>query len=288
MSYKASARLSPDRPVDTHTVLESHLYIVLLVGEEGADPRPGPAEDRDDERDLDLVAWVDEVTVVDGPEGLVELDQLFPAEEMFGLLLLHDQAFLGQGVSHPLVFVRSAGRANHGRGLTHTVHRLSVFLFDAIAGHSSEAGEEPFRERVQGVGRDESRLFVDVPVADRGDEAEEVFDCREVERGQPFTEALRSCGIGGVHFVLRAGTARRKAPRLRFELVLQRGSPIYSQDQRREREAGRVCYVHSPLVALQSTVLVFEGLGSVSLGVPLAVLSPVRSWFVSFGGSFVP
>ena len=70
-----------------------------------------------------------------------------------------------------------------GKESTHIIHRFSVFLFDAIARHSSEPGEEPVGERVHGVGRNQLRLLVDPSVASRGDKAKEIFNRREVERG---------------------------------------------------------------------------------------------------------
>ena len=95
--------LSVNGPIKTHPVLKTLFGIVLLVRKKGADPRPSPTEDRNDERNLDFVAWMGEMIIVHGPEGNGELDQLLSAEQMLRLLLVHDQAFFGQGIPYPLV-----------------------------------------------------------------------------------------------------------------------------------------------------------------------------------------
>ena len=58
-----------------YLVLKALLAIVLLVGEEGADPCAGPAEDGNDEGDLNFIAWMDELIIVDSPECLGKLDR---------------------------------------------------------------------------------------------------------------------------------------------------------------------------------------------------------------------
>ena len=92
--------------------MEARLGVALFIGEEGADPRPGPAKNRDNKGDLDFIMRMGEVIVVGGPEGRRKLDQLLPAEEMLRLLLVHDQALFGQSIPHPLVSPRSARRAD--------------------------------------------------------------------------------------------------------------------------------------------------------------------------------
>ena len=47
-------------------------------------------------------------------------------------------------------------------------------------------------------------------------------------------------------------------------------------------------HVYSLFIALQITVLIFEGLWYIGRAVPLAVLGPVRSLLVAFGDSFLP
>lgn len=64
------SELSPS----TYTVLKTGFGVVLLVWEEGTDPCPGPTEDRYNEWDLNLIAGLDEMSVVDGPKGNNELD----------------------------------------------------------------------------------------------------------------------------------------------------------------------------------------------------------------------
>ena len=90
-------------------------------------------------------------------------------------------------------------------GATHAINRLPVFLFDTVASHTSEPGEEPFSERVHGVGRDEFRLFVDNSIADRGDKAEEIFNSHEIEKRKPFTEALYLYNRGEIDLTLLPG-----------------------------------------------------------------------------------
>ena len=85
------------------------ISIVLPVGEEGTDPCPGPTEDRDNEWDSNFVAGLGKVSVVNGPEGDSELDQLLSTEQMLGLLLVYDRALFGQGIPHPLVTPNQLG-----------------------------------------------------------------------------------------------------------------------------------------------------------------------------------
>ena len=169
-------------PINTHSVLKTLFGIILLVRKEGTDPRPSPTKDRDDKRNLDFIAWMGEMIIVNGPEGSGKLDQLLSAEQMLRLLFVYDQAFFGQGIPYPLVYFHSAGNANLGLERTHAIHCPSVFFFDAVASHPSESSEEPFRKSIHGVRGDEFGLVVDNSIADRGDKPKEVFDSRKVER----------------------------------------------------------------------------------------------------------
>lgn len=46
---------------NTHPILKSLLGTVLLLGEEGADLRASPTEDRNNKRNLDFIAWMGEM-----------------------------------------------------------------------------------------------------------------------------------------------------------------------------------------------------------------------------------
>ena len=70
--YKWSLHHSPG--------IEDPFGIILFVRGKGADPRPSPTEDRDNKGNLDFVAWMDEMIIVNGPEGSGKLDQLLSAE----------------------------------------------------------------------------------------------------------------------------------------------------------------------------------------------------------------
>ena len=71
---------STSRPTNTYPVLKTLLTIVLLIREEGANPRASLTEDRDTEGNLNFVIWIDEIIVVDGLEHNSKLDQFLSAE----------------------------------------------------------------------------------------------------------------------------------------------------------------------------------------------------------------
>ena len=189
----------------TYPVLQTVSGIILLVREESADPCPSPTEDRNYKRNLNFVAWIGEMIIVHGPEGIGKLDQLLSAEQMLRLLLVYDQAFYCQGIPHPLIYFHSAGHLDIGLYYTHTVYCPSILFFDAVAGHPSESSEEPFCESVQGVRGNEFSLVIDNPVADRGNEPKEVFDGRKIKRRKPLPKTIRSYGMRGIDGALLAG-----------------------------------------------------------------------------------
>jgi len=120
--------LPRNRHTNTHPVLKSLLGAALLLREEGADPRFNPTEDRDKKGNLNFVTWMDEMVIVDGPECDGELDQLLSTKEMLRLLLVYDQAFLIQGIPHPLVHFRSAWNSDFISEYTHIVDLHVYFL----------------------------------------------------------------------------------------------------------------------------------------------------------------
>lgn len=140
------------------------------------------------------------MTVVDVQKVVVNWTNSFLPKRYLGFFLF--QTFLSQSIPHPLASFGLVERIDNGRKFTYAICRFSIFLFDAIAGHSSESGEQPLRERVHEVGSHQFRLLVDDSIADRGHKVEEVFDSREVEGEQPFTKALRSCDVREVDFAL--------------------------------------------------------------------------------------
>ncbi len=215
--------------------MKTLLGIILLVWKEGADPRPSPAEDRDDERNLDFVAWVREMIIVYGPEGSSELDQLLSAEQMLRLLLVHDQAFFSQDVPYPLVRFRSARKLGLELECTYAVYCPSICFFDTVASHPSESSEEPFRESVHGVCGDEFGLVVDNPIADGGDKPKEVFDSRKIKRRKPFPKTLRSCSVRDIDGALVVG---KQFARI-LCAVLDKSYPSAQCSQRRRLRMGR-------------------------------------------------
>ena len=72
--------LSVNSPMNTHPVLKTLFSIILLVRKNGADPRLSSIEDRNNERNLNFVAWMGEMIIVHGPEGNDKLDQLLSVE----------------------------------------------------------------------------------------------------------------------------------------------------------------------------------------------------------------
>ena len=137
--------------INTYPILETLFGTILLVRKKGANPRPSPTEDRDNERNLDFIARMGEMIIVNGPEGSGKLDKLLSAEQVLRLLFVYDQAFFGQNIPYPLVYVCSARNLDLGLEGTYAVYRASIFFFDAVASHPSESSEEPFRKSVQGV-----------------------------------------------------------------------------------------------------------------------------------------
>lgn len=73
-------------PTNSYPVLKTLLAIILLIREEGANPRTSPTKDRDNEGNLDFVARMDEMIVVDGPECVSEPNQLLFTEQVLRLL----------------------------------------------------------------------------------------------------------------------------------------------------------------------------------------------------------
>ena len=71
------------------------------------------------------------VIIADGPEGGNELNQLFSAEKMLGLLI-YDQAFFSQDILDLLKSFRSAKYVEFSEKITRVIHRLSVFFFFPI------------------------------------------------------------------------------------------------------------------------------------------------------------
>lgn len=107
-------------------------------------------------RNLSFVTWTGELRrIVDGPECNIKLDQLLFTKKLLLLLLVHDQAFLGQCISCPLIdsyLARETLQVSSER--THVVYCTSVFLIDQIAGNSSKSSRVPLRKsvyRIDGV-----------------------------------------------------------------------------------------------------------------------------------------
>lgn len=69
-----SAKFSSNRPLEIYPVSKTAFVFVLLIREEGADPRSSPTEDGDCEGNLSFITWMGELGIVDGLEGNVELD----------------------------------------------------------------------------------------------------------------------------------------------------------------------------------------------------------------------
>ena len=86
----------------------------------------------------------------------------------------------------------------------------------------------------------------------------------------------------------RQRSACRKAPRPHHEYVSRQELPICSIQSVSTTEDRSSQLIRSLFIALQSTVLIFEGLWYVGGAVPLAVLGPVCSLLVAFGDSFLP
>ncbi len=79
ISCEPSANLPSNPSRETYPVPKTPFVFVLLLREEGTDSGSCPAEDSDCEGDLNFVAWMSELGVVDSPECIGELDQLlFP------------------------------------------------------------------------------------------------------------------------------------------------------------------------------------------------------------------
>lgn len=108
ISYESLAILTTNRPTNTYPVLKTLLAVVLLIREEGTNPRASPAEDRNDKGNLNFITWMDEMIVVDGPKYDGELDQFLSTKQMLRLLFIHDQAFFSQSIPDPLVHFLSA------------------------------------------------------------------------------------------------------------------------------------------------------------------------------------
>lgn len=149
ISCKRSVKLSPNHSTETYPVSKTPFVFVVLVGEEGADPCSSPTEDGDCEGNLSFVTWMGELCIVDGPECNIKLDQLLFTKKLLLLLLVHDQAFLGQRISCPLMdscLARETLQVSSER--THVVYCTSVFLIDQIAGNSSKSSKVPLCKSV--------------------------------------------------------------------------------------------------------------------------------------------
>ena len=143
ISFRSSAKLLIVGFTGIYPVLKALLAIVLLIGKKSADPCASPTEDGNNKGDLSFTAWIDKITIVDGPERLRELDQLFLVEQMLRLLLIHDQPFMGQRMPYLLVEFCSVRTSNIRLGCTHIVHSTPIFLFDAIVRHPSKSSKKP-------------------------------------------------------------------------------------------------------------------------------------------------
>ena len=69
ISCKQSTKFPLNRPLESYPISKTAFVIVLLIGEEGADPRFSPTEDGDCEEDLGFITWIGELGVVDDSEA---------------------------------------------------------------------------------------------------------------------------------------------------------------------------------------------------------------------------
>ena len=76
ISCKQSAKFLSTRSLEVYLVPKTAFIFVLLVGEEGVDPRSGPIKNGDCKGNLGFITWIGELGVVDYPERNVELNQL--------------------------------------------------------------------------------------------------------------------------------------------------------------------------------------------------------------------
>ncbi len=74
ISYESLAILTTNRPTNTYLVLKTLLTVVLIIREEGTNPRASPVEDRNNKGSLNFITWIDEMIVVDGLKYNGELD----------------------------------------------------------------------------------------------------------------------------------------------------------------------------------------------------------------------
>lgn len=65
-----------NRPREACPISKTPFVFVLLLRKEGPDSRSCPAEDGNYEGNLDLVAWMDELGVINSPERPGELNEL--------------------------------------------------------------------------------------------------------------------------------------------------------------------------------------------------------------------
>ena len=129
MYHEGLAILTTNRPTYTYPVLKTLLAVILLIREEGTNPRASPTEDRNDEGNLNFVAWMDEMIVVDGPKcdgegscGVRDIDG--------GLLIcLSCVGFAFLDKSHPSANVVSEGNA---KGLNRRWHSLFIAFQSAV------------------------------------------------------------------------------------------------------------------------------------------------------------
>ena len=103
ISYKQSTKFSPNYPLESYPISKTAFVFILLIGEEGANPRFNLTEDGDCEGDLGFITWIGELGVVDSPERSVELNQLLFTKQLLLFFLLHHQTFFSQGIPYPLI-----------------------------------------------------------------------------------------------------------------------------------------------------------------------------------------
>lgn len=97
----------------------------FFVGEECTNPRTSPAIDREYERNLHFVAWVDEVIFVDSPEGMHEVLRFFRIKIILVLLFIRHLPFLGKRSSDPLDQISDC---NNGKRMDSRYRHLTGLL----------------------------------------------------------------------------------------------------------------------------------------------------------------
>ena len=90
MSCELSVKLPSNCSTEIYLISKTPFVLVLLVREEGTDPCSSPTGDGDCEGNLNFITWMDELSIVNGPERGVELDQLIFTEQLL-LLFFYSQ-----------------------------------------------------------------------------------------------------------------------------------------------------------------------------------------------------